>query len=79
MVRFTDADALRRHQEAALAVLARGVACLNDGPEAMLSANADLRGELAHVLGGYQRFKHERIFDPAIASGDRHRRCWRAT
>ena len=28
---------------------------------------------MAEALGGYQRFKHERIFDPAIASGDRQR------
>ena len=69
----TDTDALRRYQEAALAILARGSATLEHGPEAVLAAAAGLRTELSAALGGYQRFKHQRIFDPAIASGDEHR------
>lgn len=66
-------DELRRRQEAALGVLGRGAATLEDGPEAVLAASPALRAELAAALGGYQRFKHERIFDPAIASGDDQR------
>ena len=73
MASFTDSDELHRHQEQALAVLAREVACLEKGPDAVLAAGASLHAELGVVLGGYQRFKHQRIFDPAIASGDHQR------
>ena len=71
--RVTDLDELHRHQERALAVLARGTACIERGPDALLAADAEMRAELGTVLNGYQRFKHERIFDPAIASDDPER------
>ena len=70
---MTDTDQLRRHQERVLDVLRRGVAAVDDGPATMLPSNAGLRAEMADALGGYQRFKHGHIFDPAIASGDRQR------
>ena len=73
MTRSIDQAALRHHQEAALSVLSRGVACLEDGQAAVLAASPRLRQELADVLGAYQQFKHERVFDPAIASGDEQR------
>ena len=73
MTDAADRDALRHHQAAATDVLRRGVACLADGPQAMVPANAGLRAEMAVVLSEYQQFKHARIFDPAIASGDRQR------
>ena len=71
-----DIAALRHHQEASLGVLARGVERLADGREAMLAANSGLREEMIATLFGYQRFKHEHIFDPAIASGEAERVAW---
>ena len=71
-----DPAELRRLQEASLGVLARGVERLAEGREAMLAANAGLREEMNDVLFSYQRFKHERIFDPAITSGDPERAAW---
>lgn len=73
MTHMIDRDALRRHQEAALGVLARGAACIADGQEAVLANKPQLRREMADVLDAYQRFKHDRIFDPAIRSGDEQR------
>ena len=68
-----DLDILRRHQEAAIGVLTRAVDCLDQGPAAVLAASAELRREFDEILGAYQIFKHERVFDPAIGSGDEHR------
>ena len=66
-------DALRRHQDAALRLLAQGADVLAQGQEALLENSAGLRRELMQVLGAYQVFKHDVIFDPAIASGDAER------
>ena len=68
-----DLTELRRHQEAALGVLARGVEKLEKGQAVMLAEAPVLREEMLAVLFGHQRFKHDRIYNPAIASGDEHR------
>jgi hypothetical protein len=73
MDRITDLDALRRHQQAALELLSHAVTCLEAGPEVVMAASPTLRRELGEVLGAYQRFKHERIFDPLIQSDDEQR------
>ncbi len=66
-------DALRLHQDAALRLLAQGAEVLAQGQEALLEHSAGLRRELMQVLGAYQVFKHDVIFDHAIASGDAER------
>jgi hypothetical protein len=66
-------DTLRRHQDAALRVLAQGSAVLAQGQAALLDQSAGLRQELMQVLAAYQSFKHDVIFDPAIASGNAER------
>jgi hypothetical protein len=63
-------SALDRHQAAALAILAEGVAVIERGPDAVIAEGPALRERMAAVLGGYQHFKHAEIFDPAIQSGD---------
>ena len=73
MDHVTDSQELHRHQSRALTILARAVASFEEGPRALLVASAGIRAELGEALGGYQRFKHEHIFDPAIASGDEQR------
>jgi len=52
-----------------LGVLARGAACILARQEAVLANKPELRREMADALDAYQRFKHRRIFDPAIRSG----------
>ncbi len=66
-------DALRRHQDAALRLLAQGVEIFAHGQEVPFENLTGLRWELVQVLGAYQVFKHDVIFDPAIASGDAER------
>ncbi len=66
-------DALRRHQDAALRLLAQGVEIFANGQEVPFENLTGLRWELVQVLGAYQVFKHDVIFDPAIASGDAER------
>lgn len=73
MTSNADLDELRIRQEAALGVLARGVLKLEDGPDAMKGASEKLRAEMVDVLFAHQRFKHARVYDPAIESGDEHR------
>ena len=73
MTASIDLEALRRHQELALGILSRGVAALEQGPAATVAAAPQVRQELGDALRAYQIFKHERIFDPAIASGDEQR------
>jgi hypothetical protein len=67
------ADSLRQHQEVALRLLAEGADALAQGPAVVLEHSAGLRQELRQVLSAYQVFKHDIIFDPAIASGDPER------
>ncbi len=66
-------EALARHQDAALRLLAQGADALSQGQAVLLDHSPGLRGELMKVLGAYQVFKHDMIFDPAIASGDAER------
>lgn len=66
-------DALRLHQDAALRLLVQSAEVLGQGREALLENLTGLRRELLQVLGAYQVFKHDVIFDPAIASGDAER------
>jgi hypothetical protein len=65
-----DTDALQRHQQTALTILSRCITALDQGPQAVLAASETLRRDLGEALGAYQQFKHQRIFDPAIESGD---------
>ena len=64
---------LRDHQNRALDVLRRGAACVEAGPDAVAASLVPLRAEMADALQRYQVFKHERIFDPAVASGNKTR------
>jgi hypothetical protein len=73
MDRNAQLAALTTHQSAALDLLARGTATLGQGQSVTLDKSADLRREMAEVLGAYQVFKHNGIFDPAISSGDDER------
>lgn len=73
MTHMVDQDALRRHQEVTLGVLGHAAACIAAGRETVLANRPVLRREMAEALEAYQRFKHERIFDPAILSGDEQR------
>jgi hypothetical protein len=66
-------DTLAHHQDAALRLLVQGADVLAQGQAALLDHSAGLRAELMQVLGAYQLFKHDVIFDPAIASGDAER------
>ena len=66
-------DQLRRHQGSALEVLSRGVRCLEGGKAELLASSDELRQQMGEALGAYQVFKHEMIFDPAIASADPER------
>lgn len=70
MDRNTLRAALHAHQQAALDVLERGSLCIDAGVDAVVAALDPLRAELAQVLNAYQTFKHDGIFDPAVASGD---------
>jgi hypothetical protein len=63
-------DRLREHQAAALAALERGVSAIERGPDVVQAEAPALRREMVAVLSAYQQFKHEHVFDPAIASGD---------
>ncbi len=68
-----NADALNRlhdHQRRALDILARAAEALDGGLD---RARPDLRAEMGEVLRDYQIFKHEEIFDPAVASGNPER------
>jgi hypothetical protein len=73
MTASIDLDALCGHQELDLGILTRGVAALEQGPAATVAAASRLPKELGDALRAYQIFKHERIFDPTIASGDEQR------
>lgn len=64
---------LQRHVAASLAVLARGVTYLEGDREAFLAAQPALRVQMGEALGAYQAFKHGRVFDPGIASGNDER------
>jgi len=66
-------DTLARHQDAALRLLAQGAEVLAQGQEVLQDRSTGLRSDLMQVLGAYQVFKHDVIFDPAIASGDAER------
>lgn len=66
-------DTLAQHQGAALRLLAQGAEVLAQGQEVLQDRSTGLRSELMQVLGAYQVFKHDVIFDPAIASGDAER------
>jgi hypothetical protein len=63
-------DELQRHVAASLAVLSRGVTQLEGDRDAFLAAQPALRAEMGEALGAYQAFKHGKVFDPGIASGD---------
>ena len=65
--------ALQQHQRAAHVLLRQGADAVSAGVGPTLSALPALRAELAAVLNAYQTFKHEGIFDPAVASGDPER------
>lgn len=60
---------LQQHQLLVLDVLARAGTCIASGPDAVIAEAPAIRAELAAVLRAYELFKHEHIFDPAIASG----------
>ncbi len=62
---------LHSHQRRALDLLVRGADALDSaaGDQQALS----MRPDLAAVLRDYQIFKHEEIFDPAVASGGAER------
>jgi predicted membrane metal-binding protein len=66
-------DTLQHHLDAVMPLLARKAAMLDRGQAAMLAESADLRAQLQAVLGAYQVFKHDIIFDPAIRSNDAER------
>ncbi len=61
---------LNDHQRRARDVLVRGAACVEAGPDAVAAQSSALRAEMAAVLGDYQVFKHERIFNPAMTNAD---------
>ena len=66
-------DTLHHHLDAVFPLLARKAAVLDRGQAAVLAEYADLRAQLQSVLGAYQVFKHDVIFDPAIRSNDSER------
>lgn len=75
MTREEALDRLGEYRAAALAVLSRGTTVLGEGRDALLAQQAELRAALMAALGRYQAFKHEAIFDPAIASPDPDRQA----
>ena len=65
--------ALHEHQRAAYVLLKQGIQAVGAGLGPTLAALPALRAEMASVLNAYQGFKHDGIFNPAVASGDRER------
>jgi hypothetical protein len=65
--------ALREHQQAAHVLLKQGAQAVSAGLGPTLAALPALRAEMASRLNAYQVFKHDGIFNPAVASGDRER------
>ncbi len=57
------------HQRTVLRLADRFHAMLDTGAEAASRPLPDLHREMAAALRDYQLFKHERIFDPAVADG----------
>jgi hypothetical protein len=60
---------LREHQDKILTCIDGGEKLLEDGAARDVAGCASARWELARILGGYQVFKHLRIYDPAIMEG----------
>jgi hypothetical protein len=70
---MTDADIALSEMDRQLAVIRDLLArkrALAAAAEADVEALARLRWEVTRALLAYQRYKHLRLFDPAIASGD---------
>jgi hypothetical protein len=65
--------ALVQHQRAAHVLLKQGAEAVSAGVAPTLAALPALRAEMAGVLNAYQTFKHDGIFNPAVASGDAER------
>ncbi|GGB36417.1 hypothetical protein GCM10011380_27280 [Sphingomonas metalli] len=63
-------DALYAFQHQAHAILSEGSTVLEGKGDDALAVLPQMRARLGEVLGAYQVFKHERVFDPAVATGD---------
>lgn len=63
-------EELQRHVAAALGVLSHAVDRLAGDRAAFLADQPAMRVRMGEALGAYRHFKHARVFDPGIASGD---------
>ncbi len=62
-------EMLHDHQRRVLDQLVRMAACLNAPREEAMERMPPIRAALTDALRAYQLFKHETVFDPAVASG----------
>ncbi len=64
---------LHDHQRHVIDLVTRVAACLEAGPEVAAERMPALMAALTDMLRAYQIFKHEGVFDPAVASGSAER------
>lgn len=66
-------DKLHDHQRHVIDMLTRVSACLDAGADVAGERMPALMSALTDMLRAYQIFKHEGVFDPAVASGSEER------
>lgn len=64
---------MREHQDNILVHMNAAQSCLRFDQAPDPETLGKMRWELARLLSAYEIFKHTRIFDPALASGDANR------
>lgn len=73
MTRDDALAALQRHQSAALSDLTAATDAMDGDRDAFLARQPAMRARMSAILGAYQAFKHDGVFDPGIASVDPER------